>query len=430
MTAHDDVPVRRSRPLRRVIAVLGVSCVGYSCSLSRPCAAFLSEKRGLPSKESAKAQKTHDALPEDVANAVSATAAESLLMGMFVLICSFELRGVKAGVRRGLESQLRRDTSFEPLQVAAYPTASLQSYKPPASSALGGAAPKSSPSVKDDDIGSIYGTDDNVQDTQRQEPLPTMQRQDTPAISDKVAQHVQAANENWQINQLVLMMILLHVIYPSFPISPQVELGRIMTFLGFLWSVGPQRCIAVVNTEPVRSNCRLLWVSCLGAAVAAIIFIITDTISDLIFPLAASSNDLYHGPRYLHQLLVYLKLRYPVPDDSFGPWAAWFLVSAVVFSSAVWKEFLFRGVYFGGLRTRMPFWAANMASALIFALAHEPIQLATDGSIKLHIVACAPLMMGAMWYGYLYHISNNLIVTVLAHLMFNSALFALHLNWS
>jgi membrane protease YdiL (CAAX protease family) len=244
------------------------------------------------------------------------------------------------------------------------------------------------------------------------------------------AAFVRSEREKWQIAPLVLMMILLHVIYPSFPISPQVELGRIMTFLGFLWSVGPHRCIAVVNTEPIRSTCRLIWIAMVGAVVHAGIFIIADTISDLIFPLASSAHDLFAGPRYLHQLLVYLAVRYPVREDSLGSSTAWCVVSAVVFSSAVWKEFLFRGVYLGGLRTRMPFWAANMTTALIYALAHEPIYLSPDGSVALQLVGCAPLMIGAMWYGYLYQSCNNLIVTVLAHFIFNATLLGLHLYWS
>jgi len=354
-------------------------------------------------------------MPEEVQNAVSATAAESLLMGIFVLICSFELRGVKAGTgpSPGPTHQLVRNSSL----TEGNGLASFRST-PNLTSKLNGNLPN------DDEAGSIYGLDENQQESQSMPHL----RQESVNTGESV--HCHEEREKWQIAPLVLMMVLLHVIYPSFPISPQVELGRIMTFLGFLWSVGPQRCIATVNTEPMRSSCRLVFLAIWGAIIHACILITADTISDLIFPLASSSHDLYHGPRYLHQLLRYCTVRYPVTDDSFGPYLAWCVVSAVVFSSAVWKEFLFRGVYLGGLRSRMPFWAANVVTAMIYALAHEPIILSQDGCVSLKIVGCAPLVMGAMWYGYLYQSCNNLIVVVLAHLLFNSVLLALHIvHW-
>jgi len=273
-------------------------------------------------------------------------------------------------------------------------------------------------SSHDDDAGSIYGADDSRNFTTRIT---------APGSTDQIVL-CKLGKERWQIGPLVMMMILLHVIYPSFPLSPQVEVGRIMTFLGFLWAVGPTRCITVVNTEPLH-KCRLVLLTVLGVGVHLCIFVTTDTINDLIFPRASTTVGLYQGPRYLHQLLTYLAIRYPAHTSaSFGPWAAWCVVSGVVFSSAVWKEFLFRGVYLGGLRTKMPFWAANVTTALIYALAHEPLELSSDGTIKLHIVACTPLLMGAIWYGYLYHKCNNLVVIVLAHLLFNSGLLAMHLS--
>lgn len=349
-------------------------------------------------------------LPADVADAVSATAAESLLMGVFVLVCSFELRGVKAGstLRQGNVSS----SSHASLPLARGASGGFVDSERPLQM-----QPMASGSVtpRDADAGSIYGVDDGQDLT----------RMATPGSRDQSGG--KATRDQWQIGPLVMMMILLHVIYPSFPLSPQVEVGRIMTFLGFLWSVGPLRCITVVNTEPMH-KCRLLFLTILGACVHACIFIMTDTINDLIFPDAAKTVGLYQGPRYLHQLLMYWAIRYPArATSSVGPWAAWCVVSAVVFSSAVWKEFLFRGVYLGGLRTRMPFWAANVTTALVYALAHEPLQLSSDGAVKLQMVTCAPLLMGAMWYGYLYQSSNNLVVTVLAHLLFNASLLALHL---
>mmetsp|Transcript_135566 Transcript_135566/g.377532 ORF Transcript_135566/g.377532 Transcript_135566/m.377532 type:complete len:464 (+) Transcript_135566:41-1432(+) len=353
------------------------------------------------------------ALPEEIASAVSATAAESLLMGIFVLVCSIELRGVKAGlVVRQASAPGAASTLSRSVSALAEQAGSGSGANTPRASRVGG----------HDDAGSIYG----LEELGRQISTSAADVQ-VPCTDIQTGQVCWKERERWQIGPLVMMMILLHVIYPSFPISPQVEVGRIMTFLGFLWSVGPMRCITVVNTEPMH-KCRLLVLTVFCFGVHVCIFAMTDTISDLIFPDANAVVDLYTGPRYLHQLLKYLTIRYPERSASFGLWAAWCVVSAVVFASAVWKEFLFRGVYLGGLRTRMPFWAANVTVALIYALAHEPLTLSADGTIRLRIVGLSPLMMGAMWYGYLYHKCNNLIVIVLAHLLFNACLLGLHLS--
>lgn len=366
-------------------------------------------------------------VPDEVASAVSATAAESLLMGIFVLICSFELRGVKAGtfiapngkpsVSNHISAEFARSLSAPCVPAEGTPLASVNG-----SSSAGQALahlstfPKNSGQSTpkrvrgaDDDAGSIYGMDAGGE-----------------YVATATAYSAQYDSQAWQIGPLVMMMILLHVIYPSFPISPQVEVGRIFTFLGFLWSVGPGRCINVVNTEPMH-KCRLAFIALMGGIVHLGIFVATDTISDLIFPDAGKSIDLYSGPRYLHQLLKYLAIRYPSRSASFGLWAAWILLSAVVFTSAVWKEFLFRGVYLGGLRTSMPFWAANVTAALVYAFAHEPLQVSHTGTIQLCTVGCAPLFIGSLWCGYLYHSCNNLVVTVCAHLLFNAGLVWLHL---
>lgn len=228
-----------------------------------------------------------------------------------------------------------------------------------------------------------------------------------------------------QIGPLVLMMVLLHVIYPSFPITPQVEVGRIMTFIGFIWSVGPMNCLALVNCESMRIY-RLVALTLLCFCVHVFLYAMTDTISDLIFPDAADVADLYSGPRYVHQMLTYLTVRFPLGSCSIVRWVVWCVVSAVVFASTVWKEFLFRGIYLGSLRTRMPFWAANGTTALIYALAHEPLSLSPDGTVRLEMVGLSPLVMGALWYGYLYNKSNNLLITVVSQMLFNLSLLGLH----
>uniref|UniRef100_A0A7S4UTS5 CAAX prenyl protease 2/Lysostaphin resistance protein A-like domain-containing protein n=1 Tax=Alexandrium monilatum TaxID=311494 RepID=A0A7S4UTS5_9DINO len=154
---------------------------------------------------------------------------------------------------------------------------------------------------------------------------------------------------------------------------------------------------------------------------------VPDTISDLIFPAATGKADLYMGPRCLHRVLMYLTLWCPERDSTFGLWAVWCATSIVVLASSMWKEVLFRGIYLGGLRTHMPFWAANAIGALIYALAHEPLMLSSDGALKLEMVGLAPVLVGGLWYGYLYHKCGNLLVNVIAQLLFNLGLLGLHL---
>lgn len=391
----------------------------------------LSQEDGNEVAPNGSSAKSAEAI--ELEQSVAATAAESLLMGIFVIVCSFELRGFKAyqGSKLPISARLlsarrpqdlRRGASGPLDQLSCRTTADISA---PGGTRIRQTSGSSTPLQQrprpvtndEDDDCSVYGVDDNQELGAHASAM---------AWGRKVSiGEVQSGKESWETGPLVMMMILLHVIYPSFPVSPSVELGRIVTFIGFLWAVGVQRCIAVLNTEPMH-KCRLLFLTAVCTVVHFLVYIFTDTISDLIFPEAGA---LFQGPRYLHQLLMYLAIRYPVRSgaDAIGMWAAWCVVSAVVFASAVWKEFLFRGVYLGGLRTRLPFWAANAITALVYAFAHEPLRLSSDGTISLRLVASAPLLMGSLWYGYLYHRCNNLVVTVLAHLIFNAGLLGLHL---
>lgn len=371
----------------------------------------------------ATANVTGQEVPEDIANAVCATAAESLLMGIFVIICAFELRDERADNRGKSYQTTLSPMSMVPVHnLTKAPGGTLR--QTPAHVAEGGgggvttialsASGTDTPKQpEDDEAGSLYQLDDAV----------GMQRQ-LSTIPDTLASD--PAKEYWQPGPLLMMMILLHVVYPSFPISPQVELGRILTFLGFLCVVGTRRCIAVIDTAPIRWF-KVMSLTLVGVFVHTCISFMTDTISDLIFPSVGAAVDLYQGPRYLHNLLLYLAIRYPTKSASLGLWAAWCIVSAVVFTSAVWKEFLFRGVYLGGLRTQMPFWVANLIVGCMYALAHEPLSLSDDGTLRFNVIAGAPLLMGSMWYGYLYHQSGNITVTVISHLIFNAMMFWLHL---
>jgi len=347
---------------------------------------------------------------EDADNSVRATAAESLIMGIFVLVCSVELRDVKADMylRRGSHLGMGCSLSAWARSTSAPCLDNLMARS-------GASSPGQGLSCNADDTNSIYeaaGHGHSSHEPHRSIHPETLKRE--------------ANVGTWLTGPLVLMMILLHVVYPAFPISPQVEVGRILAFLGFLWSIGPKRCIAVVNTEPLRKS-RLLWLTCVCAGVQLVIFLITDTISDLIFPKAAERVDLYGGPTYLSQMFQFVDNRNPGRTGCLTSWISWCILSSVVFSSAVWKEFLFRGVYLGGLRTQMPFWAANMITAFIYSLNHQPINLSDHGILTFDIVASVPTLMGALWCGYFYYMCNNPVVTVLGHLLVNGFYLALHL---
>jgi len=339
---------------------------------------------------------------EDADNSVRAAAAESLIMGIFVLVCSVELRDVKADMylRRGSHLGMGCSLSAWARSTSAPCLDNLMARS-------GASSPGQGLSCNADDTNSIYeaaGHGHSSHEPHRSIHPETLKRE--------------ANVGTWLTGPLVLMMILLHVVYPAFPMSPQVEVGRILAFLGFLWSIGPKRCIAVVNTEPLRKS-RLLWLTCVCAGVQLVIFLITDTISDLIFPKAAERVDLFGGPPYLQQMFQFVDKRNPGRNGCLTSWISWSILSTVVFSSAVWKEFLFRGVYLGGLRTQMPFWAANMITAFTYSLNHQPINLSDHGILTFDIVTSVPTLMGALWSGYLYYMCNNLVVTVLGHLLVN-----------
>jgi len=311
----------------------------------------------------------HSACQETIA-----TAAESLIMGIFVLVCSFELRDVKADMylRRGSHRRRGCSVSMRPRSMSAPCGDNLVARS-------GASSPGQGFVCNADDMNSIYEVAGHGQSCH--EPHRSIHPETLKCT---------ASVGTWPKGPLVLMMILLHVLYPAFPISPQVEVGRILALLGFLWSIGPNRCISVVNTEPLR-KARLLWLTCVCAGVQIVIFLVTDTVSNLIFPKTAERTDVYEGPPYLHQMFQCVDSSNAGMCGCLTSSISWCILSTVVLSSAVWKEFLFRGVYLGGLRTQMPFWAANLMTASIYSLNHQTIKLSDHGVLTLDIVASLQL---------------------------------------
>jgi len=283
----------------------------------------------------------------------------------------------------------------------------------------------------EDDASSIDGLDNNLPDDNfiRNSPLSFQwdSREDE--------------GDEWPVSALVMVMILLHVIYPSFPVCSQVdrgsegmtsigwvEFGRILTMIGFLSVVGPKRCMGVVKIEPILPW-RCVALACTCILVHSVISATTEIISGLVFPCGKTSHH-YQGPTYVKELVQYFGQRYRT--DAGGVlgiahnMTAWFVVTAVMLASAVWKEFLFRGLYFGGLRTKMPFWVANATTAFVYTMAHQPMNLQATGEVTLNLAASAPLFVGALWYGYLYSNCRSVVVIVLAHVFFNTSLLAIH----
>mmetsp|Transcript_23375 Transcript_23375/g.53935 ORF Transcript_23375/g.53935 Transcript_23375/m.53935 type:complete len:550 (+) Transcript_23375:96-1745(+) len=320
-------------------------------------------------------------LPEELLSALQSSASPAVAVAEDVECDKLRLSSARS------ESELGADISFK-----------AQTFKRTSSSSIG---------YDEDGAGSMYGID---------------------AMTD-----VPRTGEEWSVAPLIMVMVLLHAIYPSFPLSPQVEWGRIVTQLGFLFLLGPKRCVSVVKTESVSWLTFPLW-SILCFVMHLVVLALTDTLAKLIFPAAKRrvSLLLLQGQQHLSELVQFVLMSNPkvsLDKDWVSAYVdycmGWFIVVGVVLVAAVWKEFLFRGVYLGGLRTKLPFWAANSLVAVCEALAHQPMQLQDDGTVRFSLPGCAPLFAGALWYGYLYSCCQSLQVTVFAHLFFNATIFAL-----
>mmetsp|Transcript_73449 Transcript_73449/g.204015 ORF Transcript_73449/g.204015 Transcript_73449/m.204015 type:complete len:566 (-) Transcript_73449:61-1758(-) len=249
----------------------------------------------------------------------------------------------------------------------------------------------------------------------------------TRASIEEAARRLEHESESYQAGPFVTAMILLHCIFPTFPSSPQVDMGSISACLGLLWSLGPRKCLSMVKRDPMHKItfvCLVLF--CLGVNIC--IFIGVDATSDVFLTAAASRLDLFRGPGYLHRLYLYLAGLYP--GKSLNPilWTKWCMAGFAIFASGAWKTLLFRGIYLGRLTALMPFWAANMIVGITYALALEPATMSGDGTLRVHLVQCLPLMVTSMWCGYLYRKSGNFVIIMIAHLLFDAGILWLHFS--
>jgi membrane protease YdiL (CAAX protease family) len=94
--------------------------------------------------------------------------------------------------------------------------------------------------------------------------------------------------------------------------------------------------------------------------------------------------------------------------DAFGPWPLQILL--IVFAAAISEEICFRGMLFGGLRERLPMWAAALISAAIFGALH-----AFTG-----ISAVPPLIAFGFILALLYEKTGSIVPGIILHMTNNS----------
>jgi len=100
----------------------------------------------------------------------------------------------------------------------------------------------------------------------------------------------------------------------------------------------------------------------------------------------------------------------PEQDDiaeEFGP--VWTQVLLIVFAAAISEEVAFRGLLFGGLRTRLPGWAAALISAAVFGVLHAVTGIsAVPVLVAFGFILCLLYeRTGSIVPGILLHMANN-----------------------
>ena len=115
---------------------------------------------------------------------------------------------------------------------------------------------------------------------------------------------------------------------------------------------------------------------------------------------------------YLAFAAIYASL-FGVPEqediaDSFGTLPLQILL--IVIAAPISEEICFRGMVFGGLRTRLPAWAAALISGLIFGLLHALTGLS----------AVPPLMAFGFVLALLYEKTGSIVPGIILHMLNNS----------
>jgi membrane protease YdiL (CAAX protease family) len=94
--------------------------------------------------------------------------------------------------------------------------------------------------------------------------------------------------------------------------------------------------------------------------------------------------------------------------ESFGTWPLQVLLIAV--AAPVSEEVCFRGMVFGGLRTRLPLYAAALLSGLVFGLLHALTGLS----------AVPPLIAFGFILALLYEKTGSIVPGIILHMLNNS----------
>jgi len=100
----------------------------------------------------------------------------------------------------------------------------------------------------------------------------------------------------------------------------------------------------------------------------------------------------------------------PEQDDiagDFGPIGIQFLL--IVILAPLAEEICFRGMLFGGLRTKLPFWAAALGAGAFFGLLHYTTgPSAVPSLVALGVIfALVYEKTGSLWPAIIMHVVNN-----------------------
>jgi len=149
----------------------------------------------------------------------------------------------------------------------------------------------------------------------------------------------------------------------------------------------------------LRWNDKWLWPTVGGYFISAWFFNIADFINQLVLPVEVFQMA---GEGVVAQLIN------PENNDIAASLVGYI---APCISAPWWEEVLYRGFLLPALCIQMKFWPALFVSGIIFSAHH----VSTTGAIPLAI-------LGWTW-GMVYAKSNNLLVTILIHCMWNSRVF-------
>lgn len=95
-------------------------------------------------------------------------------------------------------------------------------------------------------------------------------------------------------------------------------------------------------------------------------------------------------------------------SDDLGP--IWIQIGLIAIAAPIAEEFCFRGMLFGGLRERLPWWAAGLISGAIFGLLH----------VTTGISVVPPLMAFGFLLCVVYEKTGSIVPCIVLHMLNNS----------